>query len=735
MPASENNTPRVSYKFILALLSTALLLWLSPFVFIIFNDKSLAILEKELPQYDVIQGTEGEMLRDNLKSPYAIVFSSENQNYAPYQSIPLTLALSDKKTGKIASNLLPTVRVYKEDGSPMPDIYNRTIIPLQFNSIQKLYSADFLPGDSTYQGRITAKFEVQYSAFSVPIHQNLFLWINNPKPSYTLPIASIFLGLESKEPVSQRRILAPNNKEALFSSIHEWMPLLNVDAVILQGAFSKTYGVNDNEIWDEEKISESESIAGLLSQRNIKTGLIVQMMELDGMDISRLDYLETKNNTSGSGQAERSIVSLNDAKRPRDIIQMLTRLQNNNNLTFVGLSKMFVGESYNEELRDLFNRITRNIPTDDAMFRRWKEYKAVGVLRDILSSVEGSKPYFMMLSHNDLLENPAVLQMTLSAGVSFVILDVKVSTSERQAVMDFLNTVVAPYRDRVVFSLQIDYNDFAEGEGSPIDGWKNDTLMWSRLGDYRGLYINDLYKAMFGRRGSYPAFEWMLGIATTTSTFKKRAEEMPVSQKIVTSTRYTTDVYSLFFDLENTGKQDVTNLSITLMPTVDFTGSNMFRLITIPSLKRGQVIRTNIVLSNIMLKPNVLQQKYRFLSFHTEYTVDAKTVHHTDFISFEDPNAEADRPYQNVVVTNRPVLPIPAPPAPPVVEEKPADPPAAPAKPAPAKPAAPPRRAPKQEVKPTNAPEVEPVEPKKMSFAERQRQRRLERQREKEAAK
>ncbi|MGL5722017.1 MAG: hypothetical protein ACRCY4_06440 [Brevinema sp.] len=734
LPASENNnspSPRKHYKLILALTAVAVLLWVVPFAFISFNDKALALLAQQFPQREEILGDEGKSLENRIKSPYEIIFSSDLRNYSPYQSITLKLALSDKKSGKVISNLKPVVQLYKEDGTILIDLFNRESIPLQFDSQQNVYEVEFLPGDITYQGRIDARAEVQYSSFSVPIYEDLSLWIANPTLSYNLPTASIFLGLESKEPVIQRRILAPNNKEALFSSIYEWLPILNVDAVILQSAFSKTYGVRDNEIWDEEKLSESEAIATTLAQNNVKSGLIVQMMELDGMDISRLNYTETKSSGQNSPQAERSIVSLMDVKRPQDISQILSRLQKNNDVFFIGLSKMFFGVSYNNELRSTFNEFRKNTPVDDTIFHRWKEYKAVDMLRKILSSVEKDKPYFMTFTHNDLLEIPNALNMAFAAGVSFVILDVKASAAERQSLMERLRTITFPYRNRVVFSLQIDYNDFAGGNDSPIEVWKDNSLMWARLEDFQGLYVNDLYKAMFGRRGSYPAFEWMLGIASMTSAFKQSGKGMPLVQKITAAQRQTTPLYQLFFELRNTGLNDITNMSVDLMPTVDFATSNTARLLTFPLLKQGEIIRTNIVLSNITLKPNVLQQKYRFLGIHTEYISQGKRTHQVEFLSFEDPNAEADRPYQNVVVTNRPVAPDP-------VQERPVPPPALPETPPTAETQAatptPRRRA--TPVAPTpqtnTAPETN-EEPKKLSFAERQRLRRLERQREKEA--
>lgn len=642
------------------------LLSIIPFFFLKDNQKSVKRLMKTFPQLFEVSGSTGDSLREAAQHDYYVVFESDMPYYVPYQPIILNLAVSQKQNGFVLDDLTPYVMVQDENGNELQDIFGRTKIPLLFSQQDHYFSVKLMLSNPEYIGDVVIKAVIEKPAFDAPVEKILHTKIMLPYPNSLLSNTLTFLTLDSKETIAERSILSVSGRETDINHLYEWFSMMSIDAVLMPSAISKTFiSQNISVPWDVEKLQESLRLAKDFSRRGKDVALWVQALEVEGIELDRLGYMESqqKKEYQQSNFSELSIISLNDRKRFFDLHFILSNHLAESSVNYVGLSKMFFGGSYHEELKPLFLKDfpgLANHRTFDDAFGIWKKYMAVSYFRHLikkLKSQKSQKKIFMMLDSDDLLTDPSMLLMMFATGIDFAMLDIDLPIREIDNFYRMLEnrTLFKKFLPYLVISYQIDYNNFVEGDRSAPENWMNQNLRSLDEYNINSLRINDLYRSMFGNRGVYTAYEWMLSAASLVDHWKNSREGTAFLVNILPNTRWVTNSVEFNLQLQNNTNQTISNIAVKLLPLLEQEKAFEVR---IPVLKTKEMFRTNFILDNVDFKSSVVQKQTRFIGFQIEYQSfqKAKKMQNIQLLSFLDRSSDKDQIYSSILAP-MPVVP------------------------------------------------------------------------------
>ena len=630
-------------KAVIILSVASLILILVPFLFKPFADRSYQEMLLSLPEFSDITMFSKEKISTQIQEDHYTFFVSDKASYNKYEKINFKLGVVDKKRGLLTTNVTPVIKIYNDKNELLKNIFNQETFEMVFNEELNVFEYELYLKDSFHEGVLTVKVSFETNPFTQIIEQEIPITIISERSTYVLPHSYAFLGLDSKEILSLRKILSTNGQETPFSEITKWFDLLNADAIMIPSAITKTFE-KDNTAWDMQKLKESKSLAKTFSQTGQDVALWIQALEMESLDNSKYNYTLSKN--TGKTIQDRNIISLDDQKRKEELKSIFEDHMKDKNVDFVGFSAVFF-DQYHEELFQEFSSDFKGSPPNiSEAFSIWKEYQAVAYFRELIHSTDKKKPVFFIFTGEELSSNSKFLDMAFAAGVDFVFLDLSVSIKNLPAQFDMINknNELNKYKDKIVLSYCLNYNNLISGKSSAVDNWVNYNL--SLYNDYNvnTIRIKDFYRAMFGNRGSYLAYEWMLSVGDLIGQWKQNKSAYPLEQSYLASNTEVSDVVELTIALRNISPQSISNISADFLPLIDINKKN---ILSIVELLEGETYRTNIIISNVQFKQSLLTKRARFMgiksSFKQKEFENNKIQERIHLISFIDPNVERDQ--------------------------------------------------------------------------------------------
>ena len=630
-------------KSIIILSAISLVLILLPFLFKPFASRSYQEMLESLPEFSAITMFSKEKISSQIEEDHYTFFVSDKASYKKYEKMSFKLGVVDKKRGVLTTNVIPIIKIYNKKNESLKNIFNQEAFTMSFNKELNVFEYELYLKDTLYEGVLTAKVTFETGVFNKIIEQEIPITVVTERSTYFLPQSYAFLGLDSKEILSLRKILSTNGQETSFSEITKWFDLLNTDAIMMPSAITKIFET-DNTAWDIEKLKESKSLAKTFSQTGQDVALWIQALEMESLDNSKYNYELSKN--IGKTIQDRKVISLSDQKRKEELQLIFEDHMKDNNVDYVGFSRVFF-DKYHEELFQEFSHIFKGfVPNISEAFNIWKEYQAVAYFRELINSTDRKKPVFFIFTGEELSSNPRFLDMAFATGVDFIFLDLSVSIKNLATQFNMINknNLLDKYKDRIILSYCLNYNNLVSGQSSAVDNWINYNL--SLYNDYsvNTIRIKDFYRAMFGNRGSYLAYEWMLAVGDLVGQWKQSKRAYPLEQKYITSTVEISDTIELTIEFQNISSQSISNISVDLLPLVDTDKKN---ILSISELLEGEIYRTNMIISNIQFKQSLLKKRARFMgiksSFKQKQLENNKIQERIHLISFIDPNVEKDQ--------------------------------------------------------------------------------------------
>ena len=633
-----------NYKKTLILSGLFLVFILLPFIFKPFASKSYQEMIRSLPNFSDVTMFSKEKISTQIQNDQYMFFESDQIAYNKYEKINFKLGVVDKKTGAVKTNITPIIKIYNEEKKLLKNIFDQEDFTMIFNKELNIFEYQLYLKDINYEGILTAIVTFDTNPFYKKIEQQISIVIRSELSKYLLPQSYTFLGLDSKEVLSLRKILSTNGQETSFSEITKWFDLLNTDAIIMPSAITKTFET-ENTIWDIQKLKESKLLANTFSKAGQDVALWIQALEIDGLDVAKYNYLLSK--STNKNIQDKSIISLNDQKRKEELQLILKDHMKDSSIDFVGFTGVFFS-NYHEELFSEFSNIFKqNIATPmHESFIIWTEYKAVAYFRELINSSNKDKPVFFIFTGEELSSNSRILDMAFATGVDFVFLDLSVSTQNLSTQFNLINrdNILDKYKDKIVLSYCLNYNNVVSGQSSAIDNWINYNLNLYNDYNVNTIRIKDFYRAMFGNRGSYLAYEWMLSIGDLIGKWKQSERYYPLFQKYNTSKVNINDTIELIIEFQNISLYNINDISIDLFPLIETEEKN---ILSLKELLKGEIYRTNIIISNIQFKKSLLTKRSRFIGFKSSFKQkqmkNNKAQERIHLISFIDPSVASDQ--------------------------------------------------------------------------------------------
>ncbi|MGL4388448.1 MAG: hypothetical protein ACRCTJ_03545 [Brevinema sp.] len=565
------------------------------------------------------------------------ILYTEKIHYYPYEPIEIFVKLNQESS----SNMGLVLVVLDDKGNPTKNIFNEDCVLLSFSTNHQLYHLVWYPKNTSYHGVL--KFEVRASSslFEQKSLLKKSIYVSLDQGAYSLPHSYTFLGMDSKEADATRRILSIKGKEATKSDLVNWFSLYNNDAVVMPVGITKTFDFDPNKpfpIWDIDKLNENLALAKSFSSYKIKSAVWIQALEIDGAFKPELEYTESIR--SNIEYTNSSWISISDQKRKNHLKKILEDLSLNKDIFFIGFTKALFYQNFHNDLQKKFDQLFPSLlPVDRRSFEQWKQYQIVQYFREILLNNKKDKPIFFIFEGKELLVNPQILDMAFSVGADFIMLDLDVPLEFLSTELKLIkkNTSFEKFHDKIVLSYQINHNNSFSKNISSLENWVSENLKLLADEHINSLRIQDFYRALFGNRGAYPAYQWMLMIGDLISKWKEKQFIFPVEHSIVADKKTISDHISLNVELYNRSSDTIKDYQMELLSLVSVPNINI--LIKLPIINSKEILRTNITLSNVKFERGALKKKTHFLGLLTKYSSkEFQNLQQVHMISFIDPD-------------------------------------------------------------------------------------------------
>lgn len=537
-------------------------------------------------------------LGEQNNSDYQLKVETDKKVYRKFEKIKLFARIIKKNNQVVPENAVIQVEFYSGIAR-IRNIDGNEKINLSYYSDQKAWIGYFFPESPEIEGKIDIVASGFIDSPEVPVNSKSSFVISEISPKFILNKGQAFMGIDSLERVSKRSILSVEGKEVDWNYIPEWVNFISADGIIMLSGITKTFqeDVTLDSPWDKDKLSESLTMADKIG-KNKHFGVYARGLKVEGVDAKKIGYIPSLY-FKGDGYGEDpAYISLLDENRKKSLIKLLTVFMDNENISYVGISDIFMPSNYGTELLEDYFRDCRisvpgnwgsldfngkfsifksriKDPADQNRFSLWKLYFISGYIRDIVNETGHKKPLFYRLDYAELKENPLILSMLLSAGVDFVIVDFNMTYDKIPENLSVLsvNPDIARYMNRVIVSYYFDYQnvDINGFDKSAIENYVGANLQLLKNGSGTliadGILINDLYKIMFGRRGPYTPNEWMLGVGEIVYELKQVYESAPLCVTInAARLDYKDNEALISFNIANTSSFKINNFKIEYLP-------------------------------------------------------------------------------------------------------------------------------------------------------------------------
>ncbi len=550
---------------------------------------------------------------------YTLAVSTDKAVYNKYERI-LVIAKMTRKGNTNAENRSVIEVEFSSEGRRIKSLTGQSKTRLIYDPERQIWTGAWYPETSDISGNIELDATGYPDTPEAGVRDKSGFYISELSPKFKLKKGVSFIGIDSLERISKRNILASDAREADWNAIGDWLNFLSADGVLMLGGVTKTFeeSVSADSPWDNDKINESLVLADRIRQRGRHFGVWMKALRVEGIYLKKMGYSPSLSFSDGRLNEEQSAISLLDDNRKKRLERLYATYLNNDNVSYVGFSDLFLDASQGFELAEIFvqeNQIPvpgnwrdmdensrRNHVADLfrnreilQQFNRWKQYYTAQYLKSLIDSSPRRKPVFYSLSYEEAVSNPDLVSIILNAGVDFLVMNFVMPYDRILANLQAISgqPKISAHFNRIIVSFSIDYNnaDLPGSDVSAIENFVNANLQIVKFGsdtlNANGILINDLYRAMFGKRGPYTPYEWMMGIGETIYRFKTIMQYVPLEiHCYAPQTVAYGEKFPLRFTVVNTSPKTVENFKLDFLPV--FPGKPSGKNLTLPAIPPGR---------------------------------------------------------------------------------------------------------------------------------------------------
>jgi hypothetical protein len=493
---------------------------------------------------------------DATAPEYSLQLQADQETYAHDHWVTLTLRPSSDEVRQLMKrSTAPVVSWVERDGTPVVTVGEMEKVKLVFEKAHGLWRARWpIPWnapDGIYSLRLTTTSlpvgigSVQEGNFSVASRDF------DPVPAGFGVLTLEGLG-------SLNRFPGPNGGPPSAGVMAEWAEFIGADAVLIQGAESSGYSkkLSSSFPWQMRSTQPVASLAHACHARGLKLGVYVLSYMVGGPPAFSPDYAygwhyQNGRPVYGMDLPVRRGISLEEDKRPGDIVKVLDRWASVEGVDFLGLDYIrpvfggnelvdeFVQEMPGVQKPEGYNSWTKEqrmawiargryiAPTaalrNDPKFKitdQWFWYRAhrtAGVVRKIVEGFGGKKPIWAFtLSWQKGWEHGQDPSMMRDAGVDMNgIMLYEADGQQYRGLLSQWNAYTRDSKFNLVVGNTFDWRLHQKtlNPSGPEEMVRRTLAAVEKFQEgkpVRGIFMHDLARALRGNLGPYPPQEWFL---------------------------------------------------------------------------------------------------------------------------------------------------------------------------------------------------------------------------------
>ena len=383
------------------------------------------------------------------------------------------------------------------------------------------------------------------------------------------PDGMTVMALESYEDLNIRKLPGPDGSLGDWRNVIEWATYMGADAV-----FAMTGMSDGDKLFDAcgkpvafrpDIVNASRKMAQEAHRQGLKYGAWIQTFILQSKNHKFMRYAPSIGYSNTDDSLEPSFhISLNDKRRLQDICDLVSQLDKDPNIDFIGIDYIRTGradgyELVNDVVADMsipvpaswnqmgerdrivwFGRKIR-VEKDEGVidkWRWWKARKAALLVKEIIERSGTRKPVWVFsFGWEHGKQNGQDPIMFNDAGVAYdaVMLYENNQDGFHQVLIDWKNYIHAK-QVNVLCGNTVDIT-FLDSPGLlPPEEIVRRTLTGSKQllfgGLTDGVFWHDLSRAIWGRKGEYSTKEWCITGGTCFSKYREEKGLVPISIKM-----------------------------------------------------------------------------------------------------------------------------------------------------------------------------------------------------------
>ncbi|MBI4050981.1 MAG: hypothetical protein HY400_00590 [Elusimicrobia bacterium] len=471
----------------------------------------------------------------------AVYMGPKEEVYYHYQRIPILLETRDWKLRRAWRTSPPQVVIHR-NGKPVATIGKLKILQLSWRESEDAWVAEWPCPWSAPEGMYVPSLmgaeelgdRLKIKSFRVAYRK--------PSP---LPPRFVALTYENMNPYASLKVMAPDGQVKNWTGLLDWVEYLGADAFwVLAGETPGDRG----KIWMDYNFSMLPKIGKECHRRGIKFGVwVMSYMTLPGA--ARLPRYEYAVDIESDTLKVTRSISIRDPHRPGDIADLLKTFRDIPEVDYLGLDYIrnalggyelaedFLKEmpwveppegwkslSAKEKIRAF---VRKKIARKDRAFidawQWWRAHRVGQIVSEIKQAVGSQKSLWAFtlgwergwqhgqdpIMMNDAGIDVDTVMMYEATGDQFndMILSWSQYLKSHQAQVMVGNVIDWPLHQ------QMDLNEFKRRFRAGMQGIYGD-------GPAKGIFVHDLSRALWGRKGPYSTLQWMEAAKEVIQEFK-----------------------------------------------------------------------------------------------------------------------------------------------------------------------------------------------------------------------
>jgi hypothetical protein len=443
--------------------------------------------------------------------------------------------------------------VITQDNTPVSTIGSRTQFNLHYNARQKIWS-----------GTWPCPWNIPPGSFKpiIPIDDIAYHSIKfsiKSKPLYAIDKGLGVMTFETNSPLRSMHpplINTSTGEKGNWRNLYDWCEFTGVDAFWVLGGQTAYFNtpLKPDFPWLDYNIPFFSEMGKEAHSRGLKFGVyVMDYLTFGNTEFAPPQYTYAIDYNAKTGELFKTrSISLNDLQRRNDIIALMKRLHDIPEVDYVGMDYIrnalggmelvddFVREmdvavpagweQYSKETRMKWlgrHRASRSDMDFIDQWQWWRAHRSASIVEEIKNTVKSEKPLWVFtLSWERGWQHGQDPVMMADAGADIdAVMLYEITAGDYGDILTHWRTYLSTHEANIIAGDVIDWNlhEKTLNPAGPEEYLRRNSVVINQFyknGPTKGVFIHDLGRLLWGRRGPYSRIEWALAGAASVSLSK-----------------------------------------------------------------------------------------------------------------------------------------------------------------------------------------------------------------------